>query len=80
MNSNHKIAAAMVAAGYTIQTELGKRSALIAYDKDGDTAAIARFLSGRFTGGCTVDRMGHVTSHDTVTGLIESIERYGKAA
>lgn len=67
MTTKDRIAKTATQLGYSIEQDL---SGFIARDARGDVRLGAHFDGTRFAGGYTVDRMGHVMSHDTVRDLI----------
>ena len=56
-----------VALGYTVSQE---SSNFVARDQDGNARLSATIVGGKFHGGYTTDRMGHITSHSTVRDMI----------
>ena len=70
MNTTQRITKTAQALGYTVSSEFGGE--LVARNAQGEARMSATIVDGRFHGGYTTDRMGHVVSHRTVREFIAS--------
>ena len=72
MTTTQRITKTAQALGYTVTSEFGGE--LVARNAQGEARMSATIIGGRFHGGYTTDRMGHVVSHSTVREFIGAAE------